>query len=141
MSMHNAATTPITLLPPDVLVPERYSLLVHSQLCDNCGSFKQYSSVFAFQTLKSTIGRPVSNFVPCPKFKYKLPIAVVRRPTEHVPACFECVETSLLDLSALEPPPARHVATGAHGVDPDKPPKAARRADPPLSTDDLLKGF
>lgn len=96
---------PITHIPPSGVLPRRYVIHRHSQLCQNCGAEHRWSAVYAFNEMMSRTGsgKAVINLVPITDFGYNLPFEIVAIPSRPVPACHEC---TVIDMTGKPDPTA-----------------------------------
>lgn len=142
---------PVSLIPQREVLPRKYVLHLHSQVCKNCGTLHEWSLAYAFNNMSSRMGsgKLVVNLVPVESFDWNLPVEVVRAPRKVIPVCQECASTislshlpdprrsvEWLQLYAVAPAPVR-VAESA-GASINKKPKKAKSPKRSLTIEDLL---
>lgn len=87
-----AEPTPITLIPQAAIMPRRYVVHLHSQVCLNCKTKHEWSATYAFNEMmtRTGAGKMVKHLVPITRIDYNLPIDVFTIEPRQVPVCHEC---------------------------------------------------
>jgi hypothetical protein len=116
---------PHSLIPDKDFIPLFYVVHISTQRCSCCGTEQGNSLVYAHNSIPGRAGmKAVSHLVPVERFRYNVPIKVLRLAPTITPACHVCASGSL-DLSHLPKPEStdefkRHIAAF------QEPPQAAR---------------
>lgn len=133
--------TPVHLASPPTpggkssgdIIPSRYVLMKHSQICATCGTLHESNDLYVQMNLAPRFakGKHIVNLIPLSTPpQYRLPIEVRVLPTKRMPFCCECATDALLSHLPLPPEakPLTITPSWAHtGQHPDEPPKAAKR--------------
>lgn len=134
--MTNPNTTPVHLASPPIaggrssgdIIPSRYVLMKHSQICQTCGTLHESNDLYVQMNLapRFTKGKYITNLIPlATPPQYRLPIEVRILATKTIPFCCECAEDAL--LSHLPLPPQPTAAVVGSSLSPENPPKAGAR--------------
>lgn len=126
--------TPIAHLPINAIMPRRYVVHEHTQVCATCARQHKWSQTYAFNELRTRTGagRNVINLVPIKAPEYNLPVELLRLPPETVAFCHECVST--LSLSHLPDPRNTEEWQRAYNIQPpeEKRSPVAAKASPKI---------
>lgn len=110
------------------IIPSRYVLMKHSQICATCGTLHESNDLYVQMNLapRFTKGKYITNLIPLSTPpQYRLPIEVRILATKTIPFCCECAEDRL--LSHLPLPPQPTAAVVGSSLAPENPPKAGAR--------------
>jgi len=135
---------PHSLIPDTGFIPLSYVVHVSQQRCSRCGSEQSNSLAYAHNSIPARAGqRAVSHLVPVDRFRYNVPVKVLRLAPRTTPACAECVQENM-DLSHLPKPETteeyrRHIAAfqQPQQKQPPRPVKASPLPKKP-TIDDLI---
>lgn len=112
--------TPVHLASPPTpggrssgdILPSKYVLMKHSQVCSTCGTLHESNDLYVQMNLapRFKTGKYITNLIPLStQPQYRLPIEIRILATKNIPFCCECAEDAL--LAHLPPPPAERGAS------------------------------
>ena len=89
---------PITFINSKDVLPRKYIVHLHSQLCRNCGTLHEWSQTYAFNEMLSRTGagKLVIHLVPVSELSYNLPVQTYPLERKSVPVCHACAATASL---------------------------------------------
>lgn len=135
----DAVTHPLVMVDDQKVLPRDYIVHHRSQRCLNCGTTHEWCDTYARNEVPAhfNIGT-VQNLVPIQRFRFNLPVRIVKIEARPVPVCQECV--GQIDLSSLPDPRStdewhaivRRKAAQEAAAKVKKPPKGEKKAPPTI---------